>query len=365
MADITEVLDLKLLLQHEQAGYVRAQTHPEFPELIIYNYTEKAQYERMWDSVTKITRGLIWNTSTGEVLARPFPKIHNWDETEAPRITWESPLYAWSDKEDGSLGIVYRKPDGELAVATRGSFASEQALHATALLPYLEEMYGRVTEWEATIDSGFTPLVEIVYPENRIVLNYGGRDELIGLGSINIDDGYYIPDPDRVQTPRTFAEIMGDLSRENAEGWVVWLDEYKAVKVKQADYVELHRVVTGLNQKSVWRSLREGYPTYKTMLESLPDELTEWAEKVGKELLTEFSRISKEIDNWYLTVTDEWYILNGGSEFDRGEFARLVKRDVPVEYQSYMFSLLDGRPIEDRIWQKIEPAGGGNSYGQG
>jgi hypothetical protein len=37
-----------------------------------------------------------------------------------------------TDKLDGSLGILYPTPDGH-AIATRGAFVSEQALHATEL----------------------------------------------------------------------------------------------------------------------------------------------------------------------------------------------------------------------------------------
>lgn len=54
---------------HEEIanGYVTERCHPDDPELRIYNYTDKAQYERHWNEVTMNTRGLI--VRDGVILA--------------------------------------------------------------------------------------------------------------------------------------------------------------------------------------------------------------------------------------------------------------------------------------------------------
>jgi RNA ligase len=189
MTQINDVLDPVLLERMLSQGYVRAQTHPDFPELMILNYTEKTQFERKWNAITRVCRGLIYNTETREVLARPFPKIHNWDEQDAPKIDLDAPLFHVGNKEDGSLGIVYVRPDNRLAIATRGSFASEQALHATELLDEADDH----SVWNDLLDAGRTPLLEIVYPANRIVLDYGDTDTLFFLGSVIIRTGEYVP----------------------------------------------------------------------------------------------------------------------------------------------------------------------------
>ncbi len=242
MTKLMDLFSLEALQENIDGGFIRAQTHSEFPQLTILNYTELTQFSRHWNVVTKMCRGLIYNTETMEVLARPFPKIHNWDEPSAPRITEDAPLFSWSNKEDGSLGIAYRQPDGELAIATRGSFTSEQAIHATELLRKHPERYMFVNK---DLERGSTTLFEIVYPDNRIVLDYGGMDALLHLGSVSIEHGYYEPNMViAASETRTFYDLLQDLSRKNKEGWVAWLSPYKAVKIKQADYVELHRIVT-------------------------------------------------------------------------------------------------------------------------
>jgi RNA ligase len=140
-------------------GHVRVQTHPAL-RLTIYNYTELCAYSAAWNEVTLACRGLIADEH-GAILARPLPKFFNHDQPEAPVIALDEPVLV-TDKADGSLGIIYPTANGP-AVATRGSCASGQALHATALL---RSRYGG---WRPP--EHLTVLVEIVYPANRIVLD--------------------------------------------------------------------------------------------------------------------------------------------------------------------------------------------------
>lgn len=159
MTQLNEILDPALLAVEVTEGWIRKQKHPDFPELSIFNYTEKTQFDRHWNDATRMCRGLIVNEETGEVLARPFPKIHNFDESEAPRIVDDQILYHWDNKWDGSLGIMYRRPDGEYALATRGSFASDQAIKGTQMLLEQPDLY----YYKDAYESGLTPLFEIIY----------------------------------------------------------------------------------------------------------------------------------------------------------------------------------------------------------
>lgn len=345
MTKIWNLFTREDLADNINEGFIREQSHPVYPYIRILNYTEAAQFSRSWNDVTRICRGLIYDSVSGEVLARPFQKIHNWDEAEAPRITDNAPLYAWSNKEDGSLGIVYPLPDATLAVATRGSFASEQAVHATALLrdsPDYKDMYN---EFDELVGLGFTPLVEIIYPENRIVLDYGDDDKLVPIGSIYKDTGAYIPAT--VGETRTFDDIRMDLSRPNSEGWVVWLSEYKAVKVKQADYVELHRIVTGLNRKSIWRAIGDG--TFDENVAQMPDELHAWAVGVRDELETSYTNLVKHGNRMYTGA--------GADAGTQKDFALNVLQQVPRPMQGIVFGIRSGRPLRDMIWKMLEPKG--------
>ena len=80
----------------------------------------------------------------------------------------------------------------------------------------------------------------------------------------------------------------------------------------------------------------------------------------------------REIDGWYISTLDQdvWNHVGTGAngdwadeEIDRKKFALTVQKGVdgvvmPDEYKSFMFSLLDGRDIQERVWEMVEPRGG-------
>ncbi|HRF99146.1 MAG TPA: hypothetical protein PLZ51_28235, partial [Aggregatilineales bacterium] len=73
-------------------------------------------------------------------------------------------------KMDGSLGILYRW-QGAYYIATRGNFDSDQAIWATIFLRTHYDLHNLADE--------YTLLFEIIYPDNRIVVNYGQRQDLV------------------------------------------------------------------------------------------------------------------------------------------------------------------------------------------
>jgi RNA ligase len=233
-----------------------------------------------------------------------------------------------------------RDPTGYPRLATRGSFASEQAKLGTELL----HASGLAWVWDEYIDSGYTPLFEICGPSNRIVLQYA-VDFLQPLGYIHMLSGEFVPPAGAER--RTMGDLLMDLSRSNAEGWVVWLSNRQAVKIKQADYIELHRMVSNLNEKEVWRQLRSGM--YKTYVEQLPDELFALADEWRFQLQDRFIEIHTQahLDLMQTPVTT-----------GRKDSALWINANVPARTRGLVFGLLDGKDISDAIWRLLEPSGG-------
>ena len=126
MAKLMNILALKEMIA---AGYVKENQHPT-EDLFIYNYSETAQFERIWNEVTLQCRGLILD-GIGNVVSRPFPKFFNLEELVGKTIP--SLPFDVYEKMDGSLGISYWV-DNEVFIATRGSFTSDQAHKAMELL---------------------------------------------------------------------------------------------------------------------------------------------------------------------------------------------------------------------------------------
>jgi RNA ligase len=114
---------LKVLEKYYNDGLVYKQVHPTLP-LTIWNYTEKVQYEGLFDDITLQTRGLVTDDK-GNVVARPFKKFFNQEEGKHTP-TNEFKVY---EKMDGSYIILFNYK-GEWVFASRGSFTSEQAIKA-------------------------------------------------------------------------------------------------------------------------------------------------------------------------------------------------------------------------------------------
>lgn len=342
-----ELIDKELLAEMYDKGYINLQVHPREP-LGILNYAKKTAWEGMWNDATMKCRGLIYDMTTMEVLARPFEKFFNYEQL-GPE--WVRPFgrVEVTDKLDGSLGILYPLPDGSWAVATRGSFASDQALHATE----------RLREYEYSMDiDGVTYLFEIIYPENRIVLDYGDMDELVLLGGVVINSGLTFGPREakfmldwngpvaNVFEARTWEDAMALPPRENAEGIVVTFQDGTKVKLKQDDYVALHRIVTGLTNRTVWEAMSEGR-SIEQIQEPLPEEFHPWVEEVATDLLKQAFEIQSKV--WYAYDQVCGALPEG---FTRKDFALAVK-DHPL--RAHLFRYLDGQSIWDIVWKQIKP----------
>lgn len=354
MVTLHDMFDLGEFEEMKSAGFVKVQRHPQFPsELAIANYTHKAQQNYHWNAVTEQCRGLIYNPGTLEVRARPFRKFYNHNESNADVITGQEEVIAF-DKLDGSLGIAYPLPANGWAIATRGSFTSEQALWAT------EFMHRKGVEYFPFIET-HTDLFEIIYPDNRIVVEYGGMEELIYLGSVHIDTGRFEFDIDSYDNRKTRAEIIytGKMEgiyslpdRKGKEGLVVTTRDGRRVKVKQEEYVRLHRIVSNLSEKYVWEAMMGPYKqAIEGIVRDIPEEHAAWVRSVGEDLIWQYVM-------WHTKVSEVYHRVH--TLETRKEIALAIK-DEPKVIQSCIFKGLDNRPYTDVIWQYIKPKGETNN----
>lgn len=346
MVTIQDIMDVELLHQMVEEKYVRVQNHPSLPYQIL-NYTEKTQFDRVWNTVTKQCRGLIFNVGTGEVLARPFPKFFNYgEEMGQPHEQYRTSSVTVTDKLDGSLGILYPLVS-RWGVATRGSFASIQAIHATELLDdYCS------AGWEPP--EGYTLLWEIIYPQNRIVVNYYDMDDLVLLGAVHTEHGYSVgPDSKELDNwpgPRatvfnfkTFEAALAAPERKGAEGLVVHFHQTdKRVKLKQADYIQLHRIVTGLNERRVWECMKDGMIP-EDIIKPLPEEFHKWVKDVYNDIYNQWYDVYDAIIKAYDKI---------GETATRKDFAL---KAVGTPWQSALFLLYDNKDIGPYVWELIKP----------
>lgn len=354
---LQDLFTLKELDAELKEGTVKSQQHPTLP-LTIYNYTDKATYEQRWNRVTRHCRGLIIQSDTGEVIARGPRKFFNYGEPSATPYPLDTQVRL-TRKEDGSLGIGWRYADDSsmihYGVATRGSFASEQAEHATY---ELSKVFKGGIEFADTLD--YSRMWEIVYPENRIVLDYAGRDELIPLGTVDNRTGLILYRPGTVLVDgqpaiMTLAEAIALPIPDDEEGYVLdILDEYLNVvdhlKLKGARYKELHSAIFGLSAKAIWEQCQAG--TVHSFILALPDEVQGWAD-------AEWAKLNKAFDKlWYRighALKAVYNVLGTGAS--RKDQAQYLMKHYP-DVASPVFALLDKNPDKrtEWIWKQIKPA---------
>lgn len=338
---ISEILNPNNLADEINNGYITARS---INGITIYNYTDKAQWDRRWNNETSQCRGIITDEA-GTVLARPFPKFFNHNEPEAH--TPNEPVIV-TDKADGSLGIAYTI-NGVVRIATRGSLISEQAIHATRLLA------DKHPSWRPP--AGVTALFEIIYPENRIVLDYGDTDDLVLLGGIHIGSGWHITTselgwdgPTIEQLPyASLQEALAAPPRKNAEGMVVhFLEANTRVKIKQEDYVRLHRIVTGWNERTIWEHLQAG-ETLAQLIDGLPDEFHRWAVETAKQIIE-----AKELGEERARFAFYEILADMPAGWERKDFAQAAVKQ--PDLRPALFQLLDNKPIDIWAWKRVRPS---------
>jgi RNA ligase len=320
---------------------------------VIHNYTQRCQFDQAWNDLTLACRGLITDEA-GTVIARPFRKFFNLEEHERegsvlPSINWNQDFYV-SEKLDGSLGILYLSHDGP-AFATRGSFVSEQAIEATDI------WRGRYAAFDPL--PGKTYLFEIVYPANRIVLDYGALRDVILLDVMDIESGHGAPrqlieaEAERIGCPvvQHVADVDAaalasyETGETHREGIVVRFDDGLRIKIKLAEYKRLHRLLTGINARKVWECLSTGTDVD---LDRVPDEFFQWVTDTKAKLRGEFAAIERRATEVF-----------SQARADLGESA--VRKDFALSFMQtrdisgILFAMLDGKEYAPAIWKMIYP----------
>jgi RNA ligase len=336
-------INLEKIDQLISEGYITKRPHSS-GDLFIYNYTAKAQYDRLWIPETMQCRGLILDRN-GAIASRPLAKFFNLQEHK--EAIPSEPFHVY-EKLDGSLGILYWHQD-QPYIASRGSFSSDQAIKANQILMSI------YPESIPLLERSLTYLFEIVYPANRIVVDYGSFEGLILLAVIETESGREhaiesfthlgFPIAKRYDGLKDLAAI-GNLNEQNQEGFVIRFANGLRLKFKFADYVKLHRVLTQVTSKVIWEMLRDRTP-FEDILERVPDEFYNWVKETKANLIAQYQQIEAG------AKADFERIVGAVDRCDRKEMARHI---LTCQNHTILFSLLDGKDYSDYIWRSIKPA---------
>ena len=145
----------KIQKKHKLRKYLKAAEKGRiaahwYGKLVGFKYTRETMYTSDWDEITLTSRGVVFDSETGEIVARPFDKFFNYGElidSETGELTelakkvmkyqkkidirkiLKSIRFHTMEKVDGSLGIVFWNPYlKHWQLKTGGSFDSDQAI---------------------------------------------------------------------------------------------------------------------------------------------------------------------------------------------------------------------------------------------
>eukprot|EP00092_Neocalanus_flemingeri_P047653 GFUD01054077.1.p1 GENE.GFUD01054077.1~~GFUD01054077.1.p1 ORF type:complete len:349 (+),score=95.06 GFUD01054077.1:61-1107(+) len=282
-------VDLKEFKRLKKNKLVYIRRHPSLP-LSIIAYTPKAKFEKKWPKELLIARGLVVDDG-GEILARPLPKFFN--DFEICGSLPSGPIEVY-EKMDGSL-IVMFFVNGEPIFCTKGNFTSEQAAKA-------QEIFKSKYK-ELKLDQEYTYCFEVIYPENKIIVNYESEEDIFLIAKINTktgkEEGIHGLG---LRTVKQFATVDGidklkalkNLDRENEEGFVVKFKNNFRVKLKFETYFKKHRSAIVYSEQQIWNFLQKGEEIPK---KEISEEEHEIIRTMKIDFITKFESLKAEYEN--------------------------------------------------------------------
>ena len=344
--------DLNILNDYLEKGLVVKNDHPTLP-LSIWNYSRTCQYENKWDETTKQCRGLILDQE-GYVIAKGFDKFFNIEEHKTEEIPNEP--FEVFEKLDGSLGILFWY-EGKWILSTKGSFVSEQAIKGKEILDSKYNVH--------PIPKGYTTLVEIIYPQNRIVCNYWDDVSLVVLSMISNASGKeldhdslkLIGEETKMPLIKKYDGItdyntLKSIINKDREGYVIRFRNGFRMKIKGEEYVRLHRILTGFSNIDIWEYLKDGKDVNE-LLDRVPDEFDKWVKSTIRDIKYGYFQVNERSGKLFdYKMYGKYNDIE--PETDKKKYAEWVMNQEEI-LRPILFRMFDKKDYSDYIWKIIKP----------
>ena len=326
---VGEMVNMSLYEQLKHKKLVDIKKHPNLA-LTLLNYSSLTQMKKKWNSELLQARGLVVDDG-GLIIARPLPKFFNHYEIKGHIPSDEIEVY---EKLDGSL-IIMAFFNGEPFFCTRGSFTSEQAIKA-------EEIYFKKYK-DLVIDQDYTYCFEVIYPQNKIVIDYDKEEDLFLLAKINtktgMEESIYncgLRCVSQFEGNKTIEELKA-MEKHNEEGFVVKFPQINfRMKIKFKNYIEQHKFGK-FSRERIINLLRLGK---ELPLSRIPDECYSEIRIIYDDVIKQFKNIEKEVLEEYETIKK--------TEKDIVEKIKLSSNP------ALLFTIHRGGDYKKRIWKNVK-----------
>ena len=327
-------VDMEKIHELEEHGLLKMKKHPEYP-LFILNYTSKAQFKKRWCKELIHARGMVI-TEDGEIIARPLPKFFNHYEI-SNKTELQNKDYELYEKMDGSLGIMFHY-ENILIFCTRGSFVSDQAVK-------FEDIF-KSKYYHVNINKECTYCFEVIYPKNKVVVDYDGLEDLFLISithtnsgkELNIDNAGFNTVNEIYTDGVSFNEWL-HYDIQNKEGYVVKFTENNLrLKIKFDNYVTRHNGKT-VSVKAIKKSMKK---MENINLDNIPDESYSKVREITNEIEEIFKTKKQMIESEYANIVK----VNDSAR-------DIIETIEQSEYSSILFAMYKGKPYDKLIWRLL------------
>jgi len=350
-------IDLNMIRRYQEIMPINIEKHSKKDIYIIGYYNNLIINKKMvWNHQTVLCRGLIVDEE-GVILERSFNKFWTFRQYLSANtilmssdrkyvIDPSSRIVKVNEKLDGTMCVLYWINDIPY-LATQRTFSGEKAERATQIL------HQKYLEKAKKLDRNHTYLFEAIYPESKILVDYGNIEDLFLIGMINKKTGNSIDfsvenlgfpmcqDYTDEYSSLDLDELQS-LNLNNKEGFVVTYDNGFMVKVKFPWYSDLHKYLDNLITMNF----------------------------LFNKAIVDFSKVlsySREI-----TSIDVWESLKSGDK----EFSNILKNSTDLHYMAGLkkwledeaekiqqgYKMFSNEKLSELNWDLIKPVNGKINY---
>jgi len=220
------------------------------------------------------------------------------------------------------------------------------------------------------IDKNITLMVEIIYPGNKIIVDYGDEKKLILLSAFHVDTdteasldtvdeiSFYTKIEQPIKFNYTIEEMIEiqKVLPMGEEGFVVRYSNGYRVKIKGHEYLRIARILSRCSPIAVWETMAGGRVS-EAFLEEIPEEI-----------LPEIEPMVERLQEKHILTASE--VVEEANKIKQALGEGFVQKDLGLFIQSkpegykhlgvmfkYLFTDKTGMGIDDYIKKQIRPDG--------
>jgi len=297
---------------------------------VTYNYADKFFFDSInkdlaasrrpkWSMQMRMSRGITFDTQTGEAVSMPYEKFFNMDEyidgnlaNLAKKVATQK--FIASEKVDGILiQAFYDKYSDSVRLGTRAMLdPDEKGFLSTA--EKLMKRGGRYDDIKEHLRGGRSMILELIDPKYRVVIGYGKKSALFLHGVRDLNTSEMIGFHETASTAKNFGltpvggrefsnfEELSEFqkhSKEDLEGFVLRFEDGSMVKAKTEAYFDKLKGLKALSYQKIADSILNGDDWNVFKYERIKsEELFDVADKYRSSIMSQSDKFNRMLTSF-------------------------------------------------------------------